>query len=166
MEIISKSNHGFRLRPSFQKIVNKPNKEINYVVNPMQVVRDSYAFSNLINGEIEVEDEIKHIITDEIFHDEVKKEIERRQSVEQNRQERTAANLRNGGFPSNLTEMGAHMQVETIEQPIAPAAAPQIYTIASEIEMDDRSNLPQPPTRTNVKSKRNRRKDTKKTIEC
>ena len=75
MEIISESNYGFRLRPSFRKIVNKPNKEINYVVNPMQVVRDSFEFSNLINGEIEVEDEIKHIITDEIFHDEVKKKL-------------------------------------------------------------------------------------------
>ena len=75
MEIIGKSNHGFRLRPSFRKIVNKPNKEINYVVNPKQAVRDSFEFSNLINGEIEVEDEIKHIITDEIFHDEVKKEL-------------------------------------------------------------------------------------------
>ena len=45
MEIISKSNKGFRLRPSFQKIANKPNKEINYVVNPNHAVRDSYEFS-------------------------------------------------------------------------------------------------------------------------
>ena len=80
MEIISKSNKGFRLRPSFQKIANKPNKEINYVVNPIQAVRDSYEFSNLINGDVDVEDEIKHIITDEIFHDEVKKEISHRQN--------------------------------------------------------------------------------------
>ena len=59
MEIIRKSNQGFRTRPSFQKIVNKPNKEINYVVNPNQTVRDSYEFSNLINGDIDIEDEIK-----------------------------------------------------------------------------------------------------------
>ena len=62
MCIISKSNQGFRTRPSFQKIANKPNKEINYVVNPNQAVRDSYEFSNLINGEIDVEDEIKNKI--------------------------------------------------------------------------------------------------------
>ena len=73
MEIISKSNKGFRLRPSFQKIANKPNKQINYVVNPNQAVRDSYEFSNLINGEVDVEDEITNRITDEIFHEEVQK---------------------------------------------------------------------------------------------
>ena len=58
MEIISKSNQGFRTRPSFQKVANMPNKEINYVVNPIQAVRDSYAFSNSINGDVDVEDEI------------------------------------------------------------------------------------------------------------
>ena len=82
MEIISKSNAGFRTRPSFQKIVNKPNKVINYVINPNQLVRDSFEFSNLINGDVDVEDEIKHIITDEIFHDGVKKEISRSQNLE------------------------------------------------------------------------------------
>ena len=43
------------------------------MVNPLQAVQDSYDFSNLINGEIDIEDELKHIITDDIFHDEVKK---------------------------------------------------------------------------------------------
>ena len=104
MEIISKSNKGFRLRPSFQKIANKPNKEINYVVNPNQAVRDSYEFSNLINGEIDIEDEIKNKITDEIFHEEVQKEIGRRQTMEENRQQRTAAGLR-GTIPTSLPEM-------------------------------------------------------------
>ena len=68
MEIISRSNHGFRKRPTFQKIANKPNKDINYVINPLQVVRDSYEFSNLINDDNFVEDEIKNKIADEIFH--------------------------------------------------------------------------------------------------
>ena len=104
MEIISKSNKGFRLRPSFQKIASKPNKQINYVVNPNQAVRDSYEFSNLINGEIDIEDEIKNKITDEIFHDEVQKEIGRRQTMEENRQQRTAAGLR-GTIPTSLPEM-------------------------------------------------------------
>ena len=111
MEIISKSNQGFRTRPSFQKIANKPNKEINYVVNPLQAVRDSYEFSNLINGEIDVEDEIKNKITDEIFHDEVQKEIGRRQTMEENRQQRTAADLR-GNIPTTLPEMAAQQRVE------------------------------------------------------
>ena len=82
MEIISKSNMGFRLRPSFTQIVNKPNKTINYVVNPNQAVRDSFEFSNLINDEIDIKDEIKNKISDEIFHEEVKKEIGRRDNLE------------------------------------------------------------------------------------
>lgn len=140
MEIISKSNHGFRLRPSFQKIVNKPNKDINYVVNPKQAVRDSYEFSNLINGEIEVEDEIKNMITDEIFHNEVKKEIERRQTMEQNRRDKTAADLRSGGFPTNLPEMGAQMQVDPVEEPIAAPTSPA--AAATRISIGGSSNLP------------------------
>ena len=111
MEIISKSNQGFRTRPSFQKIASKPNKQINYVVNPNQAVRDSYEFSNLINGEIDIEDEIKNKITDEIFHDEVQKEIGRRQTMEENRQQRTAADLR-GNIPTTLPEMAAQQRVE------------------------------------------------------
>ena len=59
MEIISRSNHGFRKRPSFQKIANKSNQNIDYVINPLQMVRDSYEFSNLINDDNFVEDEIK-----------------------------------------------------------------------------------------------------------
>ena len=46
MEIISRSNHGFRKRPTVQKIAAKPNKTINYVINPNQAVRDSFEFSN------------------------------------------------------------------------------------------------------------------------
>ena len=79
MEIVSRSSHGFRKRPSFQKIAAKPNKTIIYVINPNQVVRDSFEFSNLINDDNFVEDEMKNKITDEIFHDEVQREIERRQ---------------------------------------------------------------------------------------
>ena len=120
MEIISKSNQGFRTRPSFQKIVNKPNKEINYVINPLQAVRDSYEFSNLINGEIDIEDEIKNKITDEIFHDEVQKEIGRRQTMEENRQQRTAAGLR-GTIPTSLPEMSG-----------AAATRPEFFDIATE----------------------------------
>ena len=116
MEIISRSNQGFRTRPSFQKIANKPNKEINYVVNPNQAVRDSYEFSNLINGEIDIEDEIKNKITDEIFHDEVQKEIGRRQTMEENRQQRTAADLR-GNIPTTLPEMAAQQRVEQSNEP-------------------------------------------------
>ena len=56
MEIISRSNHGFRKGPTFQKIANKPNKNIDYVVNPLKIVRDSYEFSNLINNDDFVED--------------------------------------------------------------------------------------------------------------
>ena len=82
MEIISKSNMGFRVRPSFQNIANKPNKDISYVVNPRQAVRDSFEFSNLINSEIDIEDEIKNDITDEIYHEEVRKEIGRRKTLE------------------------------------------------------------------------------------
>ena len=128
MEIISKSNKGFRLRPSFQKIASKPNKQINYVVNPNQAVRDSYEFSNLINGEIDVEDEIKNKITDEIFHEEVQKEIGRRRTVKRNQQERTAANLRSGGLPSNIPEMSA-------QQATAPEKTPpEVFNIASDDE--------------------------------
>ena len=85
MEIISRSNHGFRKRPTFQKIANKPNKNIDWVVNPLKAVRDSYEFSNLINDDNFVEDEIKNQITDEMFHEEVQKEIGRRQTMEQDR---------------------------------------------------------------------------------
>ena len=128
MEIISKSNKGFRLRPSFQKIASKPNKQINYVVNPNQAVRDSYEFSNLINGEIDVEDEIKNKITDEIFHEEVQKEIGRRRTVKQNQQERTTADLRSGGLPSNIPEMSA-------QQATAPEKTPpEVFNIASDDE--------------------------------
>ena len=73
MEIICGSNHGIRKRPSFQKIANKPNKDIDYVVNPLKIVRDSYEFSNLINDDNFIEDEIKNQVTNEIFHEEVKK---------------------------------------------------------------------------------------------
>ena len=59
MEIISRSNHGFRKRPSFQKIAAKPNKTPNYTINPNQVVRYSFEFSNLMNDNNFVEDEIK-----------------------------------------------------------------------------------------------------------
>ena len=128
MEIISKSNQGFRTRPSFQKIANNPNKEINYVVNPLQAVRDSYEFSNLINGEIDVEDEIKNKITDEIFHEEVQKEIGRRLTVKRNQQERTTADLRSGGLPSNIPEMSA-------QQATAPEKTPpEVFNIASDDE--------------------------------
>ena len=45
---------------------------------------------------MDVEDEIKNKITDEIFHEEVQKEIGRRRTVKQNQQERTTADLRSG----------------------------------------------------------------------
>ena len=47
MDIISRSNHGFRTRPTFQNIANTPNKNIDYVIDPIQAVRDSYELSNL-----------------------------------------------------------------------------------------------------------------------
>jgi len=120
MEIISRSNQGFRTRPSFQKIANKPNKEINYVVNPNQAVRDSYEFSNLINGEIDVEDEIKKQIADEIVHNEIKKEIGRRQVLGKEKEQRTAAGLR-GTIPTSLPEMSG-----------AAATRPEFFHIATE----------------------------------
>ena len=97
MEIISKSNMGFRVRPTLNKIANKPNKNINYVVDPRQAVRDSFEFSNLINGDVDIEDEIKNEITDEIFHEEVRKEIGRRKTLEKEKVDRTVVDL-GGGF--------------------------------------------------------------------
>ena len=120
MEIISRSNQGFRTRPSFQKIASKPNKQINYVVNPNQAVRDSYEFSNLINGEIDVEDEIKKQIADEIVHNEIQKEIARRQVLEKEKEQRTAAGLR-GTIPTTLPEMSG-----------AAATRPEFFDIATE----------------------------------
>ena len=120
MEIISKSNKGFRLRPSFQKIASKPNKQINYVVNPNQAVRDSYEFSNLINGEIDIEDELKKQIADEIVHNEIQKEIARRQVLEKEKEEKTAADLR-GTIPTSLPEMSG-----------AAATRPEFFDIATE----------------------------------
>ena len=120
MEIISRSNHGFRKRPTFQKIANKPNKNIDWVVNPLKIVRDSYEFSNLINDDNFVEDEIKNQITNEMFHEEVQKEIGRRQTMEQDRRNRTAEDLRGPRLPTNLPEQAAQQRV-----------APQIYNIGT-----------------------------------
>ena len=55
-------------------------------------------------------------ITDEIFHDEVQKEIGRRQTMEENRQQRTAADLR-GNIPTTLPEMAAQQRVEQSNEP-------------------------------------------------
>ena len=134
MEIISKSNMGFRVRPSFQKIANKPNKDINYVVNPRQVVRDSFEFSNLINSEIDIEDEIKNDITDEIYHEEVQKEIGRRKTLEKDRETKTTDDL-GGVIPTTLPEMSATMRTSpesaTPVIPTTPTAVPEVFTFAS-----------------------------------
>ena len=119
MEIISRSNHGFRKRPSFQKTAAKPNKTINYVINPNQVVRDSFEFIYLIIDDNFVEDEIKNKITDEIFHDEVQKEIERRQTMEQERRRRTMVDLQGPQIPTSIPEMAAQQ-----------AAGPQTFDIS------------------------------------
>ena len=66
-------------------------------------------------------------ITDEIFHEEVQKEISRRQTMEQNRQQRTSEELR-GGIPTNLPEMSAQQRVEETK-------APEAFNIASDEEM-------------------------------
>jgi len=145
MEIISRSNHGFRKRPSFQKIANKPNKEINYVVNPKQAVRDSYEFSNLINGEVDVEDEIKNNITDEMFNNAVEKEIERRINLKKEKQKKTEADLRGDGIPSTLPERAAQQRVEVTEA-AAAAPAPEIFSMASDDEPTDEVPMEVPET--------------------
>ena len=145
MEIISKSNQGFRTRPSFQKIANKPNKEINYVVNPKQAVRDSYEFSNLINGEVDVEDEIKNNITDEMFNNAVEKEIERRINLKKEKQKKTEADLRGDGIPSTLPERAAQQRVEVTEA-AAAAPAPEIFSMASDDEPTDEVPMEVPET--------------------
>ena len=131
MEIISRSNHGFRKRPSFQKIANKPNKNINYVINPLQIVRDSYEFSNLINDDNFVEDEIKNKITDELFHEEVQKEILRRETMEQDRKNRTLIDLQ-GNIPTNLPEMAAQQRVQTFDISAEPP----------DMQVDELTNAP------------------------
>ena len=124
MEIIRRSNHGFRKRPTFQKIAAKPNKTINYVINPNQAVRDSFEFSNLINDDNFVEDEIKNKITDEIFHEEVQKEIERRQKLEQDRRQRTMVDLQGPQIPTNLPQMSAQHTVAISATPSPPPLPP------------------------------------------
>ena len=52
-----------------------------------------------------------------MFHNEVQKEIGRRQTMEEHRQQRTAADLRSGGLPSNIPEMSA-------QQATAPEKTP------------------------------------------
>ena len=59
MENINNNIMGFRVRPDVNKLINQPNKNMNYVINPNQAVRDSFEFSNLINNnEIEKEKEL------------------------------------------------------------------------------------------------------------
>ena len=41
---------GFRVRPSFNELINKDNSELNVKVNPIEVVLDSFEYSNLINN--------------------------------------------------------------------------------------------------------------------
>ena len=94
-------------------------------------MRDSYEISNLINEDNFVEDEIKNKITDEIFHEEVQKEIERRQTMEQDRRNRTLIDLQ-GGLPTNLPEMAAQQRV-----------APQTFDISSPtMQIDEPTDAP------------------------